>query len=94
MDGFHRSLRANSSQVNGVNAADENLLSKAMLRAAKRNLDGPMGNKMVATECGLPQLPFIPTLQMNGNPTPTSSISFVGMSSDLCAKIYKVLGLN
>ena len=94
VDGFRRSLRANNSQVNGVDAADENLLSKAMLRAAKRNLDGPLGNKTVATECGMPQLPFIPQLQMNGNPNPSSSISFVGMPSDLCAENLQRVGFK
>jgi hypothetical protein len=53
-----------------------------------------MGNKTGATECGLPQSPFIPTLQMNGNPTPTSSISFVGMPSDLCAKKLQSVGFK
>jgi hypothetical protein len=94
VDGFRRSLRGNNPQVNGVNAADENLLSKAMLRAAKRNLDGPMGNKTVVTECRMPQSPFIPQLQMNGNPTPSSSISFVGMPSDLCAENLQKVGFK
>ncbi|XP_066365652.1 uncharacterized protein [Miscanthus floridulus] len=58
------------------NDADENLLSKAMLRAAKRNLDGPLGNKTVATECGMPQSPFIPQLQLNGSSEEITLLEF------------------
>ncbi|XP_066367156.1 uncharacterized protein [Miscanthus floridulus] len=58
------------------NDADENLLFKSILRAAKRNLDGPLGNKTVATECGMPQSPFIPQLQMNGSSEEITLLEF------------------
>lgn len=87
---LRRSARTNFiSSADGVSAGDEDMLQKAMRRAARRNLDG----KTVG-DSGSPRLPSNPSPLPPGMPNSLSRISFSSMSNDYCFRNLKTLGFT
>jgi hypothetical protein len=87
---LRRSARTNFiASADGVSAGDEDMLQKAMRRAARRNLDG----KTVG-DSGSPRSPSNPSPLPPGMPNSLSRISFPSMSNDSCSRNLKTLGFT
>jgi len=61
-EGLRRSTRTNIQSADGISTADEDMTSKAMRRAAIRNLDSPPEKKSAAAQSVVPHSPSFPSI--------------------------------
>ena len=91
-EGLRRSTRTNVQSVDGISTADEDMTSKAMRRAAIRNLDSPPEKKSAAAQSVVPHSPSSPSIPQPGMHSSCPAISFIPISNASCVRSLSNLG--
>ena len=93
-EGLRRSIRTNILSADGISTADEDMTSKAMRRAAIRNLDSPPEKKFAAAHSVLPHSPSSPLISQPGTHNSCSAISFNPIPDTSCVTNLNNLGFK
>ena len=91
-EGLRRSTRTNIQSADGISTADEDMTSKAMRRAAIRNLDSPPEKKSAAAQSVVPHSPSSPSISQPGMHSSCLAISFIPISNASCVRNLSNLG--
>ena len=90
-EGLRRSTRTNIQSADGISTADEDMTSKAMRRAAIRNLDSPP-EKSAAAQSMVPHSLLSPLIPQPGTHSSCPAISFIPISNASCVRNLSNLG--
>jgi hypothetical protein len=91
-EGLRRSTRTNIQSADGISTADEDITSKAMRRAAIRNLDSPSEKKSAAAQSVVPHSVSSPLIPQPGTHSSCPAISFIPISNASCVRNLSNLG--